>query len=481
VCITADFSTGTLTDVVAVNDGLELINVYDKVVVYGTDGYTYSGWVDNPDVVANEMINRGWKSKNATEVKTWMDSYISQGDARGAVCLIMGVVTDTIAETQDSNCTLRKFLNVGGRVVWIGDWQLYYVAHSDGTLTIWGQNGSTNILGFTAMSDNVALSSITASGADWGLDFFWNNGYRPINQVDASVVLATNANNNASGWVTYFDSWSAGGFVRIWDYSVKTADLTSTAYGDLNDLAEYNFNYLYDIEGNRQSPQLDLSAIGTIESSSISWQETLNFQTITVETSVDGGSTWQTATNGGAIPNLPSDPTILDVRQVLSTTDTTVTPRLESLEVEVVSAYETTGYRISKPFDLSPAVEDGGSTISWQETTPTNTSITVETSTDDGATWDTATNGQPIPNLPTDLQGVELKYKTTLNATDTSITPTFDEVNIDVLTDNASIEDGTEILETRANFVPTEQLISSVADKMNFWWKIDSDKQPTIS
>ena len=39
-----------------------------------------------------------------------------------------------------------------------------------------------------------------------------------------------------------------------------------------------------------------------------------------------------------------------------------------------------------------------------------------------------------------------------------------------------SIELGTEIIETRANFVPTEQLISSVADKMNYWWKIDSNK-----
>ena len=39
-----------------------------------------------------------------------------------------------------------------------------------------------------------------------------------------------------------------------------------------------------------------------------------------------------------------------------------------------------------------------------------------------------------------------------------------------------SIEDGRIIIETRANFVSTEQLISSVAEKVNFWWKIDSNK-----
>lgn len=196
----------------------------------------------------------------------------------------------------------------------------------------------------------------------------------------------------------------------------------------------------------------------------------------TIETSVDGGSTWQTATNGGAIPNLPADPTTLDVRQTLSTTDTTVTPVLSSIEVSIESAYETTGYRISEPFDLSPAVENGGSTISWQETTPPSTSITVETSTDDGATWDTATNGQPIPNLPNDLMYQNLRYKTTLETNDKSVTPTFDEINIDIASGGTTIEDGEEILETRANFVPTEQLISSVADKVNYWWKIDSNK-----
>ena len=39
-----------------------------------------------------------------------------------------------------------------------------------------------------------------------------------------------------------------------------------------------------------------------------------------------------------------------------------------------------------------------------------------------------------------------------------------------------SIEDGRTIIEARANFVSTEQLISSVAEKVNFWWKIDSNK-----
>ena len=93
----------------------------------------------------------------------------------------------------------------------------------------------------------------------------------------------------------------------------------------------------------------------------------------TIKTSVDGGSTWQTATNGGAIPNLPANPTILDVRQTLETTDTTVTPRLESLEVDIDTAVvnEDTGNITgseTKRFTLS--FNDSGVLSSVEDNSP---------------------------------------------------------------------------------------------------------------
>lgn len=103
-------------------------------------------------------------------------------------------------------------------------------------------------------------------------------------------------------------------------------------------------------DNNRLSPQLDLSAVGTVETSSISWVETLNGQTITIETrvSTDNGSTWTAwaaATSGAAISDLPTgtdvSTALLECRQSLSTSDPTVTPQLDSLTVEIAS-YVTT-------------------------------------------------------------------------------------------------------------------------------------------
>ena len=65
-------------------------------------------------------------------------------------------------------------------------------------------------------------------------------------------------------------------------------------------------------------------------------------QFISVETSVDNQLTWDTATNGGSIANIQGADT-LDVRQILSTTDTTVTPVLEDITVEVVEFQQEFG------------------------------------------------------------------------------------------------------------------------------------------
>ncbi|NLA52579.1 MAG: hypothetical protein GX860_10740, partial [Alcaligenaceae bacterium] len=95
--------------------------------------------------------------------------------------------------------------------------------------------------------------------------------------------------------------------------------------------------------GNR-TQQYNLSHIATVNDSVISWQETLNGQTATIETnlSIDGGNTWlgwKECTNGGNIPDITAgmdlSNAILDIRQTLSTNDTTVTPRLEQLKITI--------------------------------------------------------------------------------------------------------------------------------------------------
>ncbi len=58
----------------------------------------------------------------------------------------------------------------------------------------------------------------------------------------------------------------------------------------------------------------------------------------------------------------------------------------------------TYGTRVSPPLAL-PENSIAGSLILWRATTPGTSTVMIETSVDNGATWQVATNGEPIPRL----------------------------------------------------------------------------------
>ena len=82
-------------------------------------------------------------------------------------------------------------------------------------------------------------------------------------------------------------------------------------------------------------------------------------------------------------------------------------------------------YWISQEFDLSSAGPYKNSWVVWDAFTPTNTSVTVEMSLNDGP-WRQCIYGQPLPGLSLgdDLTGVKIKFLVTL-AGNSDISPTF--------------------------------------------------------
>lgn len=95
-------------------------------------------------------------------------------------------------------------------------------------------------------------------------------------------------------------------------------------------------------------------------------------------------------------------------------------------------AYLPSGSRISPALDLSPAGIAVSSKIAWTASTPSGTSIVVETSLDGGATWQLCTNGGPIPGITpgTDVTGKTLLIRQTLTTTDPSVAPTLNGLTV---------------------------------------------------
>ncbi|MDD4565514.1 MAG: DUF6273 domain-containing protein [Eubacteriales bacterium] len=109
-------------------------------------------------------------------------------------------------------------------------------------------------------------------------------------------------------------------------------------------------------------------------------------------------------------------------------------------EVEIIGTcmfYLPSGTAESPAIDLSPAISAQTSEIAWNGTTPTDTTLTMQTalSTDGGTNygeWQTATSGGEIVPHGTNLANARLKWKATLGTNDGAVTPKLHDVTVKV-------------------------------------------------
>lgn len=171
----------------------------------------------------------------------------------------------------------------------------------------------------------------------------------------------------------------------VYDFSMKNVNYQETTYTDFskgfldkvvanetdNLLMLKSENGSYPPYGERVTDHIDLSPIGICKSSNISWS-TLNDTgtSITIKTSIDNGTTWQTAINNSPIPNIDRHDSMIGkkliVKQILETTATSTTPRLEDMTLTINS------------YSSAPLTIDDG--INWQEGTTTFSNLNVNPS-----------------------------------------------------------------------------------------------------
>ena len=161
----------------------------------------------------------GYEILDADQLKTWMDARIADGVA-SVVVMCNNNPPDTVAESMSDTCTIRKYLDAGGKVVHSA-WNIPFwkVGDSDGNTTTWGAAGAINVLGFNAASSprNSGDVVLTAAGIAWGLTETWQSKRATASDVtDNLTVLAEDAGGNAAAWVKhYLPGDNYRGFVRI--------------------------------------------------------------------------------------------------------------------------------------------------------------------------------------------------------------------------------------------------------------------------
>jgi hypothetical protein len=169
-------------------------------------------------LVRDGLEYAGYEILDADQLKTWMDARITDR-APSVVVFCQDIAPDTVAESMSPACTLRQYLDVGGKIIWYADTPFWQQGHADGTTTVWDRFGSINILGFYAAdgpSDSYDEVTLTAEGVQWGLTEGWQS-IRPVS-ADGVRVLAVDDSSYAAAWVKHYvlgDTYR--GFVRLFD------------------------------------------------------------------------------------------------------------------------------------------------------------------------------------------------------------------------------------------------------------------------
>lgn len=198
------------------------------------DGRYPSCWAGGGESVRDALEFTGYEILDADELKSWMDARIADSKP-SVVVFCRDIVPDTVSESMLSNCTLRRYLNAGGKIVWYADIPMYYQGHVDGTRTTWDIDGSVNVLGFNAADsswDSEDRVIFTLNGSAWGLTETW----RSVRPTTASGlrILARDTSGNAAAWVKhYINGDDYRGFVRFYDRPGEPN------FNDLRRVAEY--------------------------------------------------------------------------------------------------------------------------------------------------------------------------------------------------------------------------------------------------
>jgi hypothetical protein len=195
-------------------------NIQWDRALYWDDDYA-SAWAGGDTSIRDALEAAGYTVLDAAQLKTWMDGHIADR-ALSVVVFCKDVVPDTVAESMNTNCTIRKYLDAGGKVVWYSDWPFFYQGHSDGSNVTWGSGGATSVLGFNASSgpnDTMDEVVFTDAGIEWGLTTTWQS-QRPtaVTATDNLTPLATISSGSAAAWAKhYLPGDMYRGFVRMYD------------------------------------------------------------------------------------------------------------------------------------------------------------------------------------------------------------------------------------------------------------------------
>lgn len=173
---------------------------------------------------ADEWIRDYFKQVGYTVVDSkGLEEFMKErlGPNRGSVVVFAEHrVPEALVKEESPNALIRKYLDAGGKVVWLGPDPIAWKRDSTGKMLGIDYSVSQKILGIQYPGKSLEgigwyASSVTAEGGKWGLQGWWV-GLGWVDPGQVSSVLARDENGMAGAWVKNFGGPEGTGLVQLW-------------------------------------------------------------------------------------------------------------------------------------------------------------------------------------------------------------------------------------------------------------------------
>lgn len=129
-------------------------------------------------------------------------------------------VPEALVKEESQNALIRKYLEAGGKIVWLGPDPIAWKRDSTGTMLGIDYSVAQKVLGIQYPGRSLEAigwygATVTEDGRKWGLRGWWV-GLGWVDPGQVSSVLARDENGMASCWVKNYGGPEGTGLVQLW-------------------------------------------------------------------------------------------------------------------------------------------------------------------------------------------------------------------------------------------------------------------------
>jgi outer membrane protein assembly factor BamB len=165
----------------------------------------------------------------------------NEESGRSVVVFAMDDLPATVAPVASDTVLARRYLDSGGKIVWLGLPPLSLERDAEGTITAFGRDGPRALLGVDYYSYDVDQYAAypTPEGERWGFSEWWVST-SGVDIAGVSTALALDENGGAPAWVKSFAGPAGTGFVFLWG---TYRPLPTRYYDQVRRVAEYGIGF----------------------------------------------------------------------------------------------------------------------------------------------------------------------------------------------------------------------------------------------